>query len=425
MNGDKINQYDRDNVLRAIFDQSVQFIGLMTLDGILIDANRTAIKFSGAKEEDVIGKPFWETPWWTHSKELQKKLKDSVKKVAKGEAVRFEATHPDAEGKLHTVDFSLKPVKDEKGDVIYMIPEGRDIAEIKLAEKELKESEEKNKAILNTVPYGIAEINNEARFEYNNNAYFNLVGYKPEELLGRKVTDFFPSKESVEQFNAWFDSIKEKEIVPYPWVGKIKRKDGMVVDLQSDWQYKKDEKGKITGFIIVSTDITEKKKIEDALKENEEKYRSLFENSQAGIYRSKLDGSAILDVNNKFVEIFGYAGKEEVIGKPSAIVYPDIKVRQDMVRHLQEGKGLLVNYETRFVKKDGSEISCLMSVKSFPERGIIEGTIVDITDRKRMDQDLHEKVKEIEKMNKLMVGRELKMIELKEEIARLKDEKND
>ncbi len=417
MNGDRIDsRHDRDNILRAVFDQSFQFIGLMTLDGVLIDANRTAIKFSGAKEEDVIGKPFWETPWWVHSKELQEKLKESVRKVAQGEMVRFEATHPDAEGNLHVVDFSLKPVKDESGDVIYMIPEGRDVTG-------QKKNEEKIKTILNTVPYGIAELNTKAEFEYNNNAYFNLIGYRSEELIGKRVTDFFPSKESAKEFEAYFENILKTKPIPTPWVGKVKRKDGAIVDLQSDWQYKKDEKGNITGVIIVSTDITQIKRAEEELKRSEEKYRNLFENNQAGMYRSKLDGTAILDVNKKFVEIFGYSSKDELIGKPSAIVYPDIEVRQEMVENLKKGNGLLVNYETRFVKKNGSPINCLMSVKSFPEQGFIEGTIIDITDRKKIEQDLREKVLEIEKMNKLMVGRELKMVELKKEIARLKGEK--
>ena len=113
--------------LRALLDQTFQFIGVMTPDGVLIDANRTALEFAGIRVADVIGKPFWETPWWTHSAKLQEELRSAIQKAAGGEFVRFEATHPAADGTMHVIDFSLKPVKDENGAVIYLIPEGRDI----------------------------------------------------------------------------------------------------------------------------------------------------------------------------------------------------------------------------------------------------------------------------------------------------------
>jgi len=126
---------ESERKIRALYDQTFQFIGLMTPDGILIEANRTALEFSGIKLSDVLNKPFWETPWWTHSPELQKKLQQAIKKVAQGEFFRFEATHMAKDGTLHYVDFSLKPVKDKKGKVIFMIPEGRDITERKKAEE--------------------------------------------------------------------------------------------------------------------------------------------------------------------------------------------------------------------------------------------------------------------------------------------------
>lgn len=122
---------ESERKIRALYDQTFQFIGLMTPDGILIEANRTALEFSGVELSDVLNKPFWLTPWWTHSPQLQEKLRQAIKKVAKGEFVRFEVTHTAKDGTLHNVDFSLKPVKDEKGKVIFMIPEGRDITERK------------------------------------------------------------------------------------------------------------------------------------------------------------------------------------------------------------------------------------------------------------------------------------------------------
>ncbi len=120
----------------AIFEQSFQFIGLMSTDGTLLQANKAALQFAGVDEAQVLGKPFWETPWWAHSTQLQQRLKKSIEEAAKGELVRFEASHVSTEGEIHYLDFSVKPIIDSAGHVIQLIPEGRDITERKLAEDE-------------------------------------------------------------------------------------------------------------------------------------------------------------------------------------------------------------------------------------------------------------------------------------------------
>ncbi len=130
---------ESEEKFRAIFDQTFQFIGLLDIDGRTIDANRTALALVGRTLADVVGKPFWDTPWWTHSPELQARLKDAVGRAAKGEFVRFEAFHPDGEGRIHHVDFSIKPVRDADGRIEMLIPEGHDISERKVAETEARQ----------------------------------------------------------------------------------------------------------------------------------------------------------------------------------------------------------------------------------------------------------------------------------------------
>ncbi|RPH37623.1 MAG: PAS domain S-box protein, partial [Desulfobulbaceae bacterium] len=131
---------ESERKFKAIFEQTFQFIGLMTIDGVLIEANRAALQLVGVEESEIVGRFFWDTPWWAHSLELQEELQVAVKKAGAGEFVRFEASHPAADGSLHYVDFSLKPVKDEAGTVVLLIPEGRDITERKLAEQELQKN---------------------------------------------------------------------------------------------------------------------------------------------------------------------------------------------------------------------------------------------------------------------------------------------
>jgi len=119
----------------AIFDQTFQFVGLLSPDGTLLEANQTALKFRGLKRSDVVGRPFWETPWWDISRETQDRLKAAIAEAAQGKFVRYEVEHRDFSGEVGTFDFSLKPISDDTGKVVLVIAEGRNITDRKRAEK--------------------------------------------------------------------------------------------------------------------------------------------------------------------------------------------------------------------------------------------------------------------------------------------------
>jgi PAS domain S-box-containing protein len=139
---------------RAIFDSMFQFIGVLTSDGIVLESNRAALDAVGVKRADVIGKPFWETLWWTHSPQLQEQVKAAVATAASGELVRFEAEHIWADGTAAVVEFSLKPMFDDTGKVTMLIPEGRDITDRKRKED-----------ILRNIALGVSAKTGEAFFE--------------------------------------------------------------------------------------------------------------------------------------------------------------------------------------------------------------------------------------------------------------------
>ncbi|MBI1349317.1 PAS domain S-box protein [bacterium] len=127
---------------RVMFDQAYQFVGLLERDGRVIDANRTALNFAGVSLADVAGKYFWDTPWWSHSKEMQIQLREAVQQVAQGETVRYVTDHPSPDGKIVTVDFLMKPVFDDNGRVIWIVPEGHDISELHRRKQELRKAKE-------------------------------------------------------------------------------------------------------------------------------------------------------------------------------------------------------------------------------------------------------------------------------------------
>ena len=114
---------------RTIFDQTFGFISLLKTDGTVLEANQTALDFSGQTLEEIINRPFWEARCWTISPETQEQLKNAIASSAKGEFVRYEVEILGAGDAVRSIDFSLKPVRDETGEVILLISEGRDISD--------------------------------------------------------------------------------------------------------------------------------------------------------------------------------------------------------------------------------------------------------------------------------------------------------
>ncbi len=122
--------------LNALFNHRFQLTALLDRDGIVLMINETACNMVGKDCGELIGKYFWELPHWSHDESLQAKVREGVRQVRQGHDISFEGVHPDAEGENHYIDFSMMPVKDEDGNVIFMVPEGHDITERKRNEKE-------------------------------------------------------------------------------------------------------------------------------------------------------------------------------------------------------------------------------------------------------------------------------------------------
>ncbi len=117
----------------AAFDQEHQFVGLLTVDGDVLEVNRTALQAIGATRAELNGLPFWETAWWSHSRESRHEVRRAIERAAAGELVRFQVEVRCHDDRVRLVDFSLKPVVDDAGEVVYLLPEGRDVTQVRRA----------------------------------------------------------------------------------------------------------------------------------------------------------------------------------------------------------------------------------------------------------------------------------------------------
>ena len=123
--------------LRDILDSLYGFVGLYTLDGVLLDINRAPLLAAGLKAEDVIGLPVWETPWMRHNPQEQERVKGIMARAASGEVVREEMTALIEGGQQIVVDTTFGPLHDQHGVITNVIGSGTDITARKEAESKL------------------------------------------------------------------------------------------------------------------------------------------------------------------------------------------------------------------------------------------------------------------------------------------------
>ena len=119
---------------RAVFEQTTVFAGIMTKDGVMIEANRLCLDACGYRAEDVIGRLFWETGWWQRHPEAQEKIRAATPRVAKGIPYRELLHYSWADGTERLLDFALYPIVDDNGEVLFLHPTGVDLTDVKHAE---------------------------------------------------------------------------------------------------------------------------------------------------------------------------------------------------------------------------------------------------------------------------------------------------
>jgi len=125
--------------LTALLNNSFLFVGLLTLDGRVQHVNKRALEFIGYSEAMVMGHFFWETPWWSKGEGEQQLVRNAVLEAAAGKAIRHEILCFSPEGEEQIHDFSIKPILNEQGQIIFLVAEGWDISKGKQLEEELRQ----------------------------------------------------------------------------------------------------------------------------------------------------------------------------------------------------------------------------------------------------------------------------------------------
>jgi PAS domain S-box-containing protein len=374
--------------LDAIVESSADAIVTVDLEGKITFWSKGAEELYGYKAEEIIGKPVADL----YPPELRKQRAEWTERLLRGETIRNMRTQIyNKDGKLVDISLSLSLLRDSQGKPIGTVGVSRDISKEIRAENTLKCLKKFNEEIVEHSPFGIIRLDNNLRIIYENPKMKEIMGVPKDEdskAIGVDIREL-PSVVNAGISDSFNDLLNGKEIrgeIPFVSIyGKESILSYIGVPIF--------ENGVFSGAIIMVEDITERKRVEEKLRELMEKYRDLYDNAP-DMYHSLDKNGIIIDCNETEAKMLGYK-KEEIIGRPFTDFLTEESKRlfeRDFPR-LNEEKTLL-NLEREFVRKDGSTFIASLNVFSeLDEKGRLVRTKTiarDITELKKAEKSLRE-----------------------------------
>ena len=385
---------EKDRFQSALLNDMITFVGILDPSGVIIFVNNTPLKAAGIKLEDVVGKKFFDTPWWSYSDEAREVVKRNIEECVSGKSIMHDIQFQAADGSLVWAEFSMHPIYDEQGVVQYLIPEGRVIAERKKAEDELKESEQRFRQHIQDLDMIAVGLDNKGNITYANSALSNLLTLSAKKLIGKNWVEYFvPERyqsivKDVHNLHAKKDSFLSFE-------SPILLPNGEERVIKWNNTALKDKSGNVCEVMSIGEDITKRKQTEDELR----KLSRAVEQSPAAVVITDTEGK-IEYVNPKFCEITGYT-KEEVIGASPRILGSG-EISSEEYKELWETitSGGEWRGEFHNKKKNGElywEFASVSPIKD--QSGTITNFLAvkeDITERKRIGEELSRERKHLE-----------------------------
>jgi len=305
--------------------------------------------------------------------------------------VALENTNRHKDGRLIVFETSAAPFFNVEGQFMGYRGVDRDITARKQVEEALRERQETINAIIETSQDWIWAIDRHGVHTYSNPAIEKILGYWIGEIVGSLSLNLIheDDKKIVESI---LQECQEKRCGWNNLLLRWRHKNGTYRYLESNAVPILDSKGDLVGFRGVDRDITERKQAEEALRQSEERMKSIFRVAPIGI--GVVANRIIMDVNTRMCEMTGYS-REELVGSSARLLYPtqdDFEyVGREKYRQIDEkGTG---SVETRWMKNDGTIIDVLLSSTpidlSDQSRGVTF-TAMDITERKQAEMSLRD-----------------------------------
>jgi PAS domain S-box-containing protein len=378
---------------REIFNQSPIGILFHDKEGVAVNANNSALKIMAiSKLDDILGINLFDNPFIAEKKE--KLLKEGI--------IRFQAPldldiikelgfyYPTKKGVLF-LDYTVSVT--DSGYLVQI----QDITERKIAE-EVQRSRESFRALAENSPDLIIRLDKDLRYVYINSTVTEKTGQSPEYYIGKTYEEAgIPEKYATSWKEGNLKAFETGEIqhqeFEFPAINGLRFIESTIIP-------EFNVKGEINSLLVLSRDITERKKMEDALKESEEKYRELFDKANDMISLSEIKANGMpgnyIEVNDVGIKRLGYSREEFLNLSPIDMVAPDKRVEMPKNAAVMAEKGS-VNFEIVNVTKDGKRIPVEINghIINYKGRKAYLTVSRDITERKQAEKRLKESADEI------------------------------
>jgi len=373
-------------LFRTLIDQSNDAVEVLDPETLrVLDVNETACKHLGYSREELLAMTVYDfDPRLTEEERTR-----VVESLREGKCVLGETIHRRKDGSIFPVETSLTIVKLEKE---YLIAVSRDISGRKKAEDALKENEGRYRDLVEHSEDLVCTHDLAGKLISVNRSAARCLGYGVEELLRIPMRELI-APEFRRDFDAYLQRIKTK-CADEGLMCVVTRSGERVI-----WEYRNTLRTEGVPEPIVrgmAHDVTERMRAEAALRSSEERYRTLFEKSVAGVAISNVKGE-ILDCNEAWARILGYDSPADIRGRHASEFYFDLSERESARSELLQN-GSLSSREIQLRRKDGTPVWILYSSTVRPEnRGgpaVLQATVIDITARRQAEDALRQREEE-------------------------------
>ncbi len=406
--------------IRKILDNLAAFVGIMTPDGTLIEANRSALVAANLTAQDVLGKPFEHAYWWSYDANIQRQLREAITRAASGETVRYDVVVRLGENQFVTIDFMLAPTFDAQGRVEFLIPSGIDVTARNELTERLTMQQHRLEAILNSVPGIVYEGIGAPNAESQQMAF---VSRYAEQMLGYPMEEWETSPnlwpqvvhpDDWENASQMANETYEKRIrLPVPF--RCVTKDGRVIHAESYNNVITDLDGNVVGTCGIVLDVTERRRQQAEINRlstliNYERQRlvNIIANVPGIVFEgsgSPFNKQQKMDFISAYIEtLLGYTVEEAMAeGFWEKVVHPEdwektVSDTQEIYEHHQSGK-----LQFRSVHKDGHSVHLEMfSTVLTDSQGApvsVVGVMIDTTERKQAEEALAQYAEDLRRSN--------------------------
>lgn len=416
-----LQQSDAD--FRTLTEAMPQIVWTARADGSSTYVNQQWVDYTGMSLDDSHGRG-WNKPF--HPDDQQRAWNAWNNAVTCKGIYALECRLRRADGVYRWWLLRGVPVLTGDGEVKKWVGTCTDIHDLKQAEGELRKSEERYRVITDHSPAGIFQTDVRGDCTYVNPRWTEIAGLTLGEALGKGWSQTLHPEDKQRVFDGWYEAAHAG--TSYDWECRFVTKQGKQSWTTGHAEILYDEQGNSQGHLGVLVDITTRKQAEEDIRLAEARFRDIIEASPIPFALNEAEQS-ITYLNSAFIRTFGYDRKDiPTVDAWWSKAYPDETYRQEVTKewllHLTMAKHDAQPFEPMEVRircKDGGERTVLVTATPLASslNDLLVVTFYDITERKKTESLLHEQLDELQRWQQAMVGREGRIISMKQEVNEL------